>query len=122
MEYENQTSILEPKDELQIEFPKGKLIKSHDKDLGDEPAWKKNELTFNGESLLEIAEIMRRTFDTEVIITDRKLASEKFAGTISNTSITNFIDIIGLTTPIRYYFKGDTLYIARRDDDKNSTH
>ncbi|MBD5347516.1 MAG: DUF4974 domain-containing protein [Bacteroides sp.] len=122
VDYDDQLSILEPMDELKIVFPDGDIIKSHDEDLGQEPAWRRDELTFNGESLIEIAEIMRRTFDTEVVITDSSLGREQFVGTISNTSITNFIDIIGLTSPIRYYFEGDTLYIARRDDDKYISH
>ena len=115
VEYGGESSVLVPKDELKIIFPEGEVIKTHDESLGTEPAWKRNELVFNGESLSEIAEVIRRTFATEVVITDESLAQERFVGTVNNTSVSNFIDIIGLTTPITYYFEGDTLFIARKE-------
>ena len=76
--------------------------------------WRKNEITFDGESLEEITNIMSRLYNTTICIEDESLKKVCYIGTIRNNNLENFIDIINLTTPVVYENKGDTVFLRKR--------
>lgn len=112
--YSDASTILKPHQEVSIDLrDMTATVTSDDSEMSEAP-WRRDELTFNGQSLDEIAVMLRRVYNTEIQIDDPSLGKECFVGTIRNTNIRNFIDIINLTTPIDYYFKGDTIHLRRR--------
>lgn len=112
--YSNASTILQPHQQVTIDLRNMKAtVTSDDMELSEAP-WRSDELTFNGQSLDEIAVILSRVYNTKIKIDDPSLGKECFAGTIHNTNIRNFIDILNLTTPIDYYFEGDTIHLRRR--------
>ena len=91
------------------------FLQYEDNNMKNIALWRENEITFDGESLEEIAGIINRLYNTTIYIEDESLKKECYIGTVRNNSLENFIDIINLTTPVVYENKGDTVFLKRRD-------
>lgn len=112
--YSDASTILKPHQQVSIDLrDMTATVTSDDTGMSEAP-WRRDELTFDGQSLDEIAIMLGRVYNTEIQIDDPSLGKECFAGTIHNTNIRNFIEIINLTTPIDYYYEGDTIHLRRR--------
>lgn len=112
--YSDASTVLKPHQQVSIDLrDMSATVTSDDTEMNEAP-WRRDELTFDGQSLDEIAIMLSRVYNTEIQIDDPSLGKECFVGTIRNTNIRNFIDILNLTTPIDYYFEGDTIHLRRR--------
>lgn len=112
--YSDASTILKPHQQVSIDLRDMTATVTSDETGMSEAPWRRDELTFDGQSLDEIAVMLSRVYNTEIQIDDPSLGKECFVGTIHNTNIRNFIDIINLTTPIDYYYEGDTIHLRRR--------
>lgn len=113
--YEDHVAILKPHESVKVDLLTRNFLQYEDNNLKDIALWRENEITFDGESLEEIAGIINRLYNTTIYIKDESLKKECYIGTVRNNSLENFIDIINLTTPVVYENKGDTVFLKRRD-------
>lgn len=113
--YEDHVAILKPYESVKVDLLTRDFLQYEDNNMKDIALWRENEITFDGESLEEIAGIINRLYNTTIYIEDESLKKECYIGTVRNNSLENFIDIINLTTPVVYENKGDTVFLKRRD-------
>lgn len=112
--YNDHVAILKPHESVKVDLLAKSFFQYKDGDMQDIALWRENEITFNGESLEEITRIINRLYNTTIYIEDESLKKECYIGTIRNNSLENFIDIINLTTPVVYEYKGDTVFLKRK--------
>lgn len=112
--YDDYMAILKPHESVRVDLLTRSFSQYKDENMQEIALWRENEITFNGESLEEISQIMKRLYNTTIYIEDASLKKECYIGTIRNNSLENFIDIINLTTPVTYVNKGDTVFLKRR--------
>ena len=113
--YEDHVAILNPHESVKVDLLTHDFLQYEDNNMKNIALWRENEITFDGESLEEIAGIINRLYNTTIYIEDESLKKECYIGTVRNNSLENFIDIINLTTPVVYENKGDTVFLKRRD-------
>lgn len=112
--YDDHVAILKPYESVEVDLLSRNFSQYTDENMQNIALWRENEITFDGESLEEIARIMNRLYNITIYIEDESLKKECYVGTIRNNSLENFIDIINLTTPVVYEYKGDTVFLKRR--------
>lgn len=112
--YDDHVAILKPYESVEVDLLSRNFSQYTDESMQNIAPWRENEITFDGESLEEIARIMNRLYNITIYIEDESLKKECYVGTIRNNSLENFIDIINLTTPVVYEYKGDTVFLKRR--------
>ena len=77
-------------------------------------AWKDDQLIFKSESLENICYKLERWFDVEIKITDDELRESCYTGKfINKESLSQVLEIIGITTPIKYTFDKNLIIIDR---------
>jgi ferric-dicitrate binding protein FerR (iron transport regulator) len=91
-----------------------KLMAGHTDDAFRACMWLDNELSFNGQTLSEIAVILSRISNVHVEFTSEKIKQYKFSGVIKNNSLDNVIEIISLTAPVTYESHGDTIILKEK--------
>lgn len=80
--------------------------------------WKDDFLVFEETSFKELAKIIERRYDVEIVFQDEDLLNFKYTGSFRNVeSISKVMNIIKATTPINYLIKGRTVVI--RDISKS---
>ena len=92
----------------------GQLKKSTLNDAYRACLWRNNELAFNDEALSEIAVLLNRMYNIQVVFKSEKVKALRFTGVITNNSLDNIIELISLTSPIIYTSKGDTIIIDEK--------
>ena len=112
--YDRHVAILKPHESVKVDLLNRSFSRYKDESMQNIALWRKNEITFDGESLEEITHIMSRLYNTTICIEDESLKKVCYIGTIRNNNLENFIDIINLTTPVVYENKGDTIFLRKR--------
>ena len=112
--YDRHVAILKPHESVKVDLLNRSFSRYKDESMQNIALWRKNEITFDGESLEEITHIMSRLYNTTICIEDESLKKVCYIGTIRNNNLENFIDIINLTTPVVYDNKGDTVFLRKR--------
>ena len=112
--YDRHVAILKPHESVKVHLLNRSFSRYKDESMQNIALWRKNEITFDGESLEEITHIMSRLYNTTICIEDESLKKVCYIGTIRNNNLENFIDIINLTTPVVYENKGDTVFLRKR--------
>ena len=112
--YDRHVEILKPHESVKVDLLNRSFSRYKDESMQNIALWRKNEITFDGESLEEITHIMSRLYNTTICIEDESLKKVCYIGTIRNNNLENFIDIINLTTPVVYENKGDTVFLRKR--------
>jgi ferric-dicitrate binding protein FerR (iron transport regulator) len=75
--------------------------------------WKDNFLVFDEISLKELAKIIERRYDVEMVIGDKKLEEFTYTGSFRNVeSIVKVMEIIKATTPVSYQVNGRVVTIS----------
>lgn len=112
--YDRHVAILKPHESVKVDLLNRSFSRYKDESMQNIALWRKNEITFDGESLEEITHIMSRLYNTTICIEDESLKKVCYIGTIRNNNLENFIDIINLTTPVVYENKGDIVFLRKR--------
>ena len=112
--YDRHVAILKPHESVKVHLLNRSFSRYKDESMQNIALCRKNEITFDGESLEEITHIMSRLYNTTICIEDESLKKVCYIGTIRNNNLENFIDIINLTTPVVYENKGDTVFLGKR--------
>jgi len=76
--------------------------------------WRDNELVFDRTTLDEIAVLFDRMYNVTVLFQSEKVRRYRFSGVIKNNSLDNVFEIISLSKPITYEYKGDTIVLGER--------
>jgi len=82
---------------------------------GDFIQWKSGNLYFDNQSFEDIARTLSRIFNVDIQFASDKLRSIRFSGTLGMSSIRNTLDILSLTSPMRYEMQGTTIKLYYRD-------
>lgn len=76
--------------------------------------WRNNELVFEGENLGQIAEILQRMYNVEIIFSDESVMNYSYSGVVRNNSLNNVLDLITSTSPVKYRTFGNTIKLSRK--------
>lgn len=71
--------------------------------------WKDGNIYFENRSFEEIASTLSRVFNVEIRFASDNLRSIRFSGTLGNSSIRNALDILSLTSAMRYEMDGTVI-------------
>ncbi|OJV87418.1 MAG: iron dicitrate transport regulator FecR [Bacteroidia bacterium 44-10] len=71
--------------------------------------WKNGNLYFQNQSFEEIANTLARVFNVEIGFVSEELCPIRFTGTLGGSSIRNTLDILSLTSPMRYEMNGTAI-------------
>lgn len=75
--------------------------------------WTDNFLGFDEVSLKELAKIMERKYNVQIVIENKELENYKYTGSFRNVeNITKIMEIIKATTPVTYRIEGRTVIIS----------
>ena len=77
--------------------------------------WKNGNLYFRNRSFEEIANTLSRVFNVDISFASDELRTIRFSGTLGSSSIRNTLDILSLTSPMRYEMNGTTIELYYRD-------
>ena len=111
-----ETVILNPNEMADFYKFDNKIVKNRIEDVDLVLAWRANELAFDGENLEEIATILERLYNINIVFESPKLKKIRFSGKIKNNNLENVFQLINLVAPISYIVK-DSVVILR--DRKN---
>lgn len=106
--------ILSPEENATFERSSGKLIMHKPDNPSYAKMWRNNDLVFNGETLEEIAVLLNRMYNVQIVFKSESIKKHSFSGVICNNSLDNVIELISLTSPITYEAHGDTIILDNR--------
>ncbi|MDR1501407.1 MAG: DUF4974 domain-containing protein [Prevotella sp.] len=87
------------------------LEKVNAKDYTD---WRQNRLRFENESLETIMKTISRMHNIDIVFEEPQLKSNRFTGTIDNTSIGSVLDAIKLTSSVGYKLKDGVVFLYEK--------
>jgi ferric-dicitrate binding protein FerR (iron transport regulator) len=74
-------------------------------------AWMKGQYMFSNATVQEIALILRRSYDLNVVVDNNAVAQKRFTGIINKyKKLTDFLDNLTTTAEVNYYFDGSVLH------------
>lgn len=77
--------------------------------------WKENRLSFQGETLEEIMQVLARWYDIEVVFEDARLRGLEFSGNLDKyTDIDSFFRLFELGAEVRFERAGRTVYVRAK--------
>ena len=77
--------------------------------------WKENRLSFQGETLEEIMQVLARWYDIEVVFEDDGLRGLEFSGNLDKyTDIDSFFRLFELGAEVRFERAGRTVYVRAK--------
>lgn len=78
--------------------------------------WLNNEIRYNDHTLEEIAAELSRNYNIRIVITSDRLREERFTGYLGHSSLRNVLEVLSMTSNMRYYFDQDTVvYIYEKN-------
>jgi len=78
--------------------------------------WKDNTLIFNETPMFEMKKILERWYGVDIVIADKVVNSYKFTTTFKNESLTNVLELLELSSPIKINY-----FPAKIDKENNKT-
>lgn len=78
-----------------------------------EVAWMQDKLAFQHEPFRELSKKMERRYNKQIHFVDSTLGNERLTGVFENETIRKALGLLQMTTPFRYRFQGDTVYLSR---------
>jgi transmembrane sensor len=79
-----------------------------------ETAWLSNRLVFINESFESVARQMERKYNVQLVFDDQELKTEQLSGVLEKESLENALEIIKLTTPLKFRMEGRTIHILHQ--------
>jgi transmembrane sensor len=78
-----------------------------------ETAWMNNNLVFSNERLADIADMLERRFDVEVVITDSTLADAPYTGNYGKESLAQILEYMSLSKHFNYSVQAQKVTIGK---------
>jgi Fe2+-dicitrate sensor, membrane component len=79
--------------------------------------WKNNQLAFDSETLEDIAKVLERMYNIQVVFDSEQIKQVRFSGRIKNNSLESVLQLISLTSPIHYNVK-DSIVTLKQNTKK----
>jgi len=76
--------------------------------------WRNGNLYFDNQTFEDIARTLSRIFNVNIRFASDTLRSMRFSGTLGMSGIQNALDILSLTSPMRYKMDGTTIELYHR--------
>lgn len=76
--------------------------------------WLDNEILFDNNDLKEIASTLERMYNVKIIFEDPFIAKYSYTGLIRNNSLTNVLDLISGTSPVKYEISGNIIKFSKK--------
>lgn len=108
-EASSQTLMLNPNQEAVYDKVSGIISKSDLKDDAYAVPWMQNSILFQNHSLEEIAVILERMYNVNIVFDDDIVRKYSFTGLIRNNSLSNILELISGTSPVNYTMTTDTI-------------
>lgn len=105
--------VLKPWQQVVLDRRTGGMLKSEVTNRNNPVPWRQNEILFEGENLKQVALILERMYNVEVLVTD-DVADYSYTGLISNNSLSNVLELISGTSPVRYTMHGNVIKFAAK--------
>lgn len=80
--------------------------------------WKNNQLAFDSETLDNIAKVLERMYNIQVVFDSEKIKHTRFSGRIKNNSLESILQLIALTSPVYYEVKDSTITLKENLNSK----
>lgn len=77
-------------------------------------AWRDNSMAFDNATLEEVVKNIERIYNIDIIIESEEIRQTRFSGILKNNSLSNILEIISLTAPIRYEVQGSQVILMAR--------
>lgn len=75
--------------------------------------WLNNEVRYNNQTLEEIVGELARNYNMNIIITSDELRHERFTGYLGKSSLRNVLEVLSLTSGVKYYYDTDAIYLNK---------
>ena len=82
-------------------------------------AWTEGKLILRGESLDKLCVELERKYDVTVVFLDDEIKKFRFTGVLLDETLEQVLNVIGLTSPIRYTLDGKTVYLNSNPNSLN---
>ncbi len=103
------SQILLPNQEAVYDKVSGQINKADVQDDAHAVPWMQNGILFQDNSLEEIAVILERMYNVNIIFDDDQVKKYSYTGLIRNNSLSNILDLISGTSPVNYTMTTDTI-------------
>ena len=77
-------------------------------------AWHNNELVLENERLDNIVKILERQYNINIVISDEQLNSNRYNGTVENSSLANVLELLSLTSNLHYEFQKNEIILSKK--------
>ena len=88
-------------------------IEVRDYALNNSGQWKDGKIIFYNNSMSEIATMLKRKFDVEIIIMDDEVKDYKFSGDFSTAELFELLGYLSAARPFHYKLSGDYIIITK---------
>jgi ferric-dicitrate binding protein FerR (iron transport regulator) len=82
-------------------------------------AWTEGKLILRGESLDKLCVELERKYDVSVVFLDDEIKKFRYTGVLLDETLEQVLNVIGLTSPIRYSLDGKTVYLNSNPNSLN---
>lgn len=77
--------------------------------------WKKGSLYFHNQTYYDIAATLSRIYNVNIRVASEELHPMRFTGTLGSNGIKNALDILSLTSPMRYDVRDSVIILYHKD-------
>ena len=92
---------------------KPRLIINTNVDLSPILAWRSNQLILDKELLKDLAVKLERMYDCKFYFDAEEIMNYEFTGSIHNLTLSEIMDIIKISSPIKYEIKGNDVFVKK---------
>ncbi|MGV8090596.1 MAG: FecR family protein [Mangrovibacterium sp.] len=79
-------------------------------------SWKDNMLRFQNTPFLDVVKKMERWYDVKIILDDKLKFTQQYTMTIKIESLREMLELMLVTTPMKYEIKEDMVYITYKNE------
>lgn len=98
----------------EVDKYRGKFIVSDNVESQVFTSWKENKLVFRNESFASLVVKLERWYGTSIVVKDKEILKYHFNGSIENETLTDVMNIIKYTLPIKFVIKHNVIEITKK--------
>lgn len=95
------------------------LLTEDVKDAANYTLWIQNKLVFDGRTIEEIAYQLERLYNINIVFYSENIKHYRFSGTLNNTSLESILQLLSITSPLVYHFKGNEVILNENKNIKS---
>jgi ferric-dicitrate binding protein FerR (iron transport regulator) len=89
-------------------------ISSENVDVDLYVSWKENILRFHNSPFQDVVKKMERWYDVHIVLDDELKNTHRYTMSIKTESVREMLDLMSVTTPMRYKIAADTIFISSK--------